>query len=68
MQKPLSELLDSIIEEPLQITLFAVTQQITCREALYRLVEKVGDCSLMRLPQGQSSTLRLLSFNMLLTQ
>lgn len=53
MDKPLSELLDRIVEEPLQITLFTITQRITCREALYRLVEKVGECSLTQLLEGQ---------------
>ena len=42
MEKVISDLVQRIPEEPLQITLFTITQQVTCRETLYVLVEKVG--------------------------
>ncbi len=39
------KLLDNVGEEPVQIILFTVTQQVTSSNALYRLVEKVSQAS-----------------------
>ncbi|KAK9836770.1 hypothetical protein WJX74_007730 [Apatococcus lobatus] len=43
MEHLVSDLLENISKEPLQITLFTITQQVTQREALYMLVEKILD-------------------------
>ena len=42
MDKTVSDLMDRILDEPMQVILFTITQHVTCRDALYSLVEKVG--------------------------
>ena len=42
MEQQVREIVDHVTEEPMQVTLFSIIQQVTNSHALYLLVEKVG--------------------------